>query len=214
MLELATMTTEQGDPRRVAAVILAAGGSKRMGTPKQLLPFRGQPLLRSVTESVCSSGVAQVIVVVGASAGRVVRALDGMPVEIVVNESWSQGLSTSVHAGLGAVLPSMRAAVMVLADQPMLTCELLETLVARYKETGALVVAPYHRGRRGNPVVFDRALFRELLETRGDEGGRAVIARHSRDIVRVDVDEPLASLDIDTPEDYNALVDLQHDDKR
>jgi molybdenum cofactor cytidylyltransferase len=214
VIEWAIMTTEGMGPPKVAAVILAAGGSARMGKPKLLLPVGGRPMLRRVTETVCASGLAQVIVVVGASAERVARTLDSFPVEIVVNEGWSQGLSTSVRAGLGAVDPSVQAALMILGDQPMLTRELIQALVDRYEATGALIVAPYYEGKRGNPVLFDRALFRELLGVQGDQGGRSVLDRHEQAIAHVDVNDAAICLDVDTPQDYHRVSDLQSNDRR
>jgi molybdenum cofactor cytidylyltransferase len=208
------MTTGEENLPRVAAVILAAGGSERMGRPKQLMPVRGKPMVRCVTETVCTSGMAQVIIVVGAVADRVAQAVSGLPVEIVVNMAWSQGLSTSVRAGLGAIVASIEAAMIVLADQPRLTRRTLQALVARYAATRALIVAPYHRGRRGNPVLFDRALFHELLAVEGDQGGRAVVARHEHAVARLEVDDPATALDVDTPQDYRKLAKLRSNDEQ
>lgn len=212
VLELSTMTAEDEIPPNVAAVILAAGSSERMGKVKQLLPVRGQPMVRSVTETVCAAGFAQVIVVVGAYAGRIAPTLTGLPITIVVNKEWSQGLSTSVRAGLDAIQPTSRAAVMVLADQPMLPAELLRSLVRRYQATQAPIVAPYHAGLRSNPVLFDRSLFGELLELKGDIGARTIIARYKDAIARVEVHDAFASLDVDTPQDYTRLEDILQND--
>ncbi|MEJ2208883.1 MAG: nucleotidyltransferase family protein [Anaerolineae bacterium] len=190
----------------VGAIVLAAGASRRMGQPKQLLPIDGQPMVRLVTEAACAAGLAQVVVVLGAHAADVAVALEGLPVGLVVNEDWREGMSTSLGVGLGALRPEIAAALLVLADQPDLSPELLRALVARYRATGAPLVAPYHGGRRGNPVLFDRALFAELEAVTGDRGGRSVVARHEAELERVEVQDPAVVSDVDTPQDYEALA--------
>jgi molybdenum cofactor cytidylyltransferase len=155
-----------------------------------------------VVEAVCRAGLAQVVVVVGAHAEAVGQALTGLTVEIVVNEAWAEGMSTSMRAGLGAVWPEIEAVVLVLADQPALTSDLVRTLVARYQATRALIIAPFYQGQRGNPVLFDRALFAELLAVEGDRGGRLLIVSHQEQVERVEVDDPAVIMDIDTRQDY------------
>jgi molybdenum cofactor cytidylyltransferase len=177
-----------------------------MGQTKQLLPIAGQPMVRRVTGAVCAAGFEQVIVVVGAQADAVARALAGLPVELVVNDAWQEGMSTSVRAGIGALRPEIAAVMLILADQPDLRPELLQKLVVHYRTSGAPVVAPYYQGRRGNPVLFDRALFAELKAVAGDHGGRGVVARHEAELARVDVEDPAPVSDIDTPEDYEGYI--------
>jgi molybdenum cofactor cytidylyltransferase len=189
----------------VAAIVLAAGGSVRMGQPKQLLPVDGVPMVRRVTEAVCAAGLTQVAVVVGAHAQAVKQALTGLRVDVVVNEGWREGLSTSLRAGLGALRPEVRAVLIVLADQPALTPGLLRALVTRYEATGAPIVAPFHQDRRGNPVLFDRSLFPELLAVEGDRGGRVVLARHHERLERVETDDPAVMMDVDTRQDYERI---------
>ncbi len=192
-------------PSPVAAVILAAGGSTRMGQLKQLLPVGGRPMVRRVTEAVCGAELAQVVVVVGAHADAVSQALAGLTVELVENEAWVEGMSTSVRAGLRAVQSEIQAALLVLADQPALTPDLVRTLVARYQATGALIVAPFYQGQRGNPVLFDRALFAELLAIKGDRGGRLLIVSHQEQVERVEINNPAVIMDIDTRQDYERI---------
>jgi molybdenum cofactor cytidylyltransferase len=198
--------TETRTQSLVAAIILAAGASTRMGQPKQLLPVSGRPMVRRVTEAVCAAGLQQVIVVLGARADAVAGALQGLPVKMITNPAWQGGLSTSIRAGLGALHPEIDAALLVLADQPQLGPELLRALVDHYRATGARIVAPYYEGQRGNPVLFDRALFAELGRVEGDRGGRMLIAHHEAHLVRVDVDDPAVVADIDTPDDYEASI--------
>ena len=193
-------------PVCVAATVLAAGSSERMGQLKQLLPVEGQPMVRRVTETVCASGLAQVIVVVGAHAEKVEAALAGLPVEVVRNRAWREGMSTSLCTGIGAVRPEIAAVLVVLADQPAVTSGLLQELVERYRATQAAIVAPFYRGRRGNPVLFDRSLFPMLLAVRGDRGAREIIEQHAKQIERVACDDPAVVQDVDTLEDFEAAT--------
>jgi len=191
---------------QVAAIVLAAGGSERMGRPKQLLPIRGRPMVRHVIKVVAATGLAQVIVVTGAHAEAVAATLADLPVDIVVNESWTEGMSSSMRGGLRVLRPEIQAALLVLGDQPALTTDLLQLLVARYRATGAPIVAPLYRGQRGNPVLFDRALFSELLAVEGDRGGRLLIVRHKEQVEWVEVDDPAVIMDIDSPQDYKRVL--------
>ncbi len=190
----------------VGAIVLAAGGSLRMGQPKQLLTVGGRPMVRLVTEAAVAAGLAQVVVVIGANADAVRTALAGLPVEIVLNEGWADGLSSSIRAGLGALHPRTQAALLVLGDQPALAADLLRLLVDRYLATGAPIVAPFYQGRRGNPVLFDRRLFYELSAVEGDRGGRALVDRYRDQVERVDVEDAAVIMDIDSPQDYERIA--------
>ena len=189
----------------VAAVLLAAGGSRRMGQTKQLLPIDGQPMVRRVAQTVCQAGLAQVVAVVGAEGERVARALADLDLEIVHNQAWQRGMSTSVRAGIEALRPEIEAALLVLADQPGLTLDALKALVEAYRATRAPIVAPYYRGRRGNPVLFARSLFADLGQVEGDQGGRALLVLYEQDVARVDLDDAAILLDVDTRQDYEGL---------
>ena len=187
---------------RVGAIVLAAGGSRRFGAPKQLLPWEGKTLLRHVVDRVLDSSVGQVAVVLGHEREAVGALLKDKGVQTVVNQDWEQGQASSVRAGLQALPESYDACLFVLADQPHVTSDLIDSIVARYRRTLAPIVLPVYRGRRGNPVLFALALFPELLEMQGDQGGRQVIERHEQEIEAVEVDDPSLFLDIDTVEEY------------
>jgi molybdenum cofactor cytidylyltransferase len=195
----------EGKVEQVAAIVLAAGGSVRMGQPKQLLPIGNQPMVRHMTRVVAAAGLAQVVVVIGAHAESVAAALADLPVDIVTNESWNEGMSSSIRTGLRALRPEIQAAILVLGDQPALTTDLIQLLATRYRATGASIIAPFYRGQRGNPVLFDRALFPELLNVEGDRGGRMLIARYQEQVEGVDVDDPAVLMDLDSPEDYETI---------
>ena len=187
---------------RVAAVVLAAGASSRFGALKQMLPWQGGTLLSHVVDTALESRADPVIVVLGNRAEECGAALDGRPVRIVNNEDWAEGQSTSVKAGLAAVPDNVRSALFALADQPMVTAHTIDALIARYRSTLAPVVWPEHGGERGNPVLFDRALFPDLMRLSQDAGGRSVLEAHVADAERVSVDDPGILFDIDTPVDY------------
>jgi len=188
----------------VAAIVLAAGESRRFGQPKQLLPVGNKTMIQHVVDTVLSSPVEQVVVVLGHRAAEIGASIADRPVEIVVNEGWKSGLSSSVRAGLSAVRPEAGAALFVLADQPGITTEIVTKLVKRYRETRALIVVPTHRGRRGNPVLFDRSLFAELMKVKGNQGGRRVIAEHGAEVEEVEVGTEAIFADIDTADEYSS----------
>jgi molybdenum cofactor cytidylyltransferase len=190
----------------IAAVVLAAGGSTRMGQPKLLLPVRGKPMVRHAAEAACAAGLAQTVVVVGADAAAVAQALAGLPVDLVVNQAWSEGLSTSLRAGLDALRPDTHAALLILADQPGLSTELICRLVDCYRAGRARLVAPFYGERRGHPVLFDRTLFDELRAAKGDSGGREVVASYAAEMERVEIQDAAVLDDIDTWADYQRAL--------
>jgi len=192
----------EGDGIKVAAIILAAGASNRFGRPKQLLPWGKKTVLQHIIDVVLSSPVEQTIVVLGYRAEELQSNVKDARVETVVNESWNEGMSSSVRAGLSAVRPEVEAALFVLADQPTLTSETIAQIVRRYGETLSPIVVPTYKGKRGNPVLFARSLFAELSAQEGDVGGRLLIARYEDEVEEVEVRTDAVLVDIDTMEDY------------
>lgn len=197
---------EQGiQAPRVTAIVLAAGASSRMGQPKPLLDWGGKPLVRHIVEQVRAAGL-EPIVVLGCQAEQVRLALEGSGARVVVNANWEQGMGSSLRAGLDAVPDEAEAVVFVHVDQPRLTPELLAALVARFHASRAPIVLPAHGERRGPPVLFARALFGELAQVRGDEGGRGVIRKYASQVAIVPVQEPDVLDDIDTWQEYEESV--------
>ena len=192
----------------VAAIVLAAGESRRFGQPKQLLPVGDKTMIQHVVDVVLDSPLDQVIVVLGCRAAEIGASIARRPVQVVVNQEWRAGLSSSVRAGLAAVKPEVDAALFVLADQPGITTEVIAKLVERYRETRAPIVVPTHRGQRGNPVLFARSLFAELMRVKGDQGGRQLIAEHEDELEEVEMETEAIFADIDTAKDYRT-ADLQ-----
>jgi molybdenum cofactor cytidylyltransferase len=197
---------------RVAAVVLAAGGARRFGGPKQLLTVAGQPMVARVTAAVLASQADDVLVVVGSRGGETVQALAGLPVRTVLNAGWEEGMASSMRVGLGQVSAGAGAALFVLADQITLTTKEVNAVIGAYALALAegpstyKIVAPVHQGRRGNPVLFDRSLFPELMMVEGDQGGRGVIRRHAGLVLEVEVPTGGVLSDLDTQEDVPSWV--------
>ncbi len=200
--------------RRVAALILAAGSSSRMGRPKQLLDWGGKPLVRVAAEVALAARLDPLLVVVGGAQAEVEAALAGLPLRIITNPAYAAGQSTSLRAGIAALDNDAEAVVVLLGDQPFVTAAIVERLVAEWQTSAASIVAPLYAGQRGNPVLFARAIFPELLNIQGDQGARSVLAadRARMRLVAFDDARPLA--DIDTPEDYERLRAAQRQDDK
>lgn len=190
---------------RVSAVVLAAGEAKRMGTLKQVLPWRDTTLIGQVVKNVLKSEANDVIVVTGAHSQRVVAALAGERVQFTHNANWQRGQSESVRAGLGAISANVGAAIFLLADQPNVSGQVIDALIGRWRETAAPIVAARVNGERANPVLFDRGVWRELQTLVGDTGGRAILDQYGDRIEWVDWDGSILG-EADTPDDYDALI--------
>ncbi len=189
----------------VAAVILAAGASERMGRPKLLLTHRGVPLLRRAVDAAVRGGCDDVVVVLGADHERYRPAVEGTPARIVHNPEFARGMSSSIRVGMEALAEETRAAIIMLADQPFIDRDLIERLIDTYRTSGAKMVACAYGGVRGAPVLFDRALFLELLLLEGDQGARQVLDTYPRHVAVVEI--PLdAARDVDTPDDARRLI--------
>jgi molybdenum cofactor cytidylyltransferase len=191
---------------RVAAVVLAAGGAERFGAAKQLLPWAGGTLLSHAVDTALASRAGPVVVVLGHQADACRAALGDRPAAVVYNAQWAQGQSSSVKAGLAALPANVGAALFLLADQPGVTPAVVDALIERHRATLAPVVWPEYEGRRGNPVLFDRVTFPDLMRLSGDVGGRPVLQAYAGRAERVPVADPGVLSDIDAPEDYEQAV--------
>jgi len=190
----------------VAAIVLAAGTSTRMGRQKLLLPVEGgRPLVRVSIEGVLTAGLDDVVVVLGRDAEGVGRALAGLPVRTALNSRYAEGQSTSLRAGLDALAPGTEAVVVALGDQPRPDAALIRRLVEVFRASGTPIVVPRYRDGRGNPVLFAASVFDELRAVTGDQGGRGVIARDPSRVAELPVEAPMPR-DVDTWADYEALT--------
>jgi molybdenum cofactor cytidylyltransferase len=190
------------DGRRVAAIVLAAGRSTRMGGPNKLLAeIGGRPLVRIVAEQALASRAAPVIVVTGHERAKVDAALAGLKLRLVHNPDYAAGLSTSLKAGLAALPPHVDGAIVCLGDMPQVTAALIDRLAEAFDpERGALVVVPTIEGKRGNPVVWSRRFFPDLMALEGDVGARHLIATYADVVAEVPVEDAAALTDVDTPD--------------
>jgi molybdenum cofactor cytidylyltransferase len=213
LMEIVTRPQPREEPsagagRRIAAVVLAAGRSTRMGGPNKLLERVGaRPLVRIAVEEALASRASEVIVVMGHQRTEVEKVLAGLPVRLVHNPDFADGLGTSLKAGIAAVSADADGAIVCLGDMPQVDASLIDRLIAAFDpDRGALVVVPTFQGKRGNPVLWARRFFPDLMAIEGDVGARHLIGRYGEAAVEVPVDGKAAFVDIDTPQ---ALVDLK-----
>ena len=193
---------------QVAAIILAAGKSTRMGEAKQLLRLGESTVLGQTIENVRRAAVNEIVLVLGASAETIrcrlpAPLLQGL--KVVVNPQYEQGMASSLRAGLGALAPQIDAALIVLADQPFVRPETLDQLCRKHRQTQAQMVIPSYRGRRGNPVLLDRSVFPQVMALEGDSGCRAIFSSHKESTVNLEVEDEGILLDLDNQEDYERL---------
>lgn len=193
--------------RRIAAVVLAAGRSSRMGAiNKMIAEIGGKPLVRIAAEQALAAQTSPVIVVTGHQKEKVESALKGLNVQLVHNPNYAEGLGTSLKAGIAAVPENADGAIVCLGDMPQVDAKLIDRLIAAFDpERGALVVVPTIEGRRGNPVVWARRFFPDLMAISGDVGARHLIGNYGEAVVEVAVNGEAALTDVDTPESFSAV---------
>ena len=190
----------------IGLVILAAGASTRMGTPKQLLPYRGRTLIEHIAEQARASVCHPIIIVLGANAERIKPKLTSFNIRAIENFSSAEGMSSSIRAGvevLTAENPHLKAVVLIVCDQPFVSTQLINQLVETYRTTGRLIVASEYASTLGVPALFHRSLFTELTTLGGDVGARRVIKQHTLEAFGIPF--PEGAIDLDTPKDYEQL---------
>ena len=193
----------------IAAIVLAAGQSKRMGRPKQLLQVGKETMLGRVLQTFRESRVDRTVVVLGAEASKVRKNLKLRDETVVINMDYRAGMSVSLKVGLRAVEKEADAVIIALGDQPFISRKTIDAMIGAYLRKKPGVVVPVYRGRRGNPVLFDRSLFRQLGEITGDIGAKSVVLKNESNLVELEVDDEGVVLDIDTPEDYTAALPMR-----
>lgn len=193
-------------PKRISAVLLAAGSSRRFGSPKQLSRLGGLTLIERALDALARSRVDETIVVLGHGAEELRSRLAGRDIRVVVNKRFAEGLSTSLQAGIGALAEGTDAVLVVLADQPLVTPKMIDSIIERYVKTGSYVVTSASGGVVSPPVIFDRSVFDEIMALKGDIGAKSIILKHA-DSQRVEV-PPGLLVDIDTKEDAERVKKL------
>lgn len=192
----------------VAAIVLAAGQSTRMGAQnKLLLADGGDPLVRHAVKMAVLSQLKPVVVVLGHEADRVRAVCDGLPVTFTINPDFAHGLSTSLKAGIKALPENIDGAAVILADMPGLDAALLDRLYAAFEaEPAALAAVPVHNGEWGNPCILAAALFAEVDALSGDQGARKILVAHRDMVIEMPESSDAATRDIDTPDDWSKFT--------
>lgn len=188
----------------VAAILLAAGRSERMGAFKPLLPFGHSTVIESCIEKLTLGGVGQILVVIGHRATEIERQLNTVNVSCVRNPEPGSEMSVSIACGIRQLASSVQATLIALSDQPAIPATVVRSLIAQWKQ-GAKVVKPEFEGRGGHPVLIDLAFRNELLSLDSQGGLKGFLAKHEPEVCRLAVDSPLIARDIDTWDDYITL---------
>ncbi|GGF12178.1 nucleotidyltransferase family protein [Hymenobacter cavernae] len=197
----------------IGLILLAAGASTRFGQPKQLLPYLGRTLLRHAVETAVAAGCQPIVLVTGALHEELAAEVAGLPVQIVRNTAWATGMGSSIRIGLNFMEnlgQPLDAVLVTLSDQPLVSPELLTALIRRYQATQAPIVATEYNGTQGVPALFAPAVFPALRELAGATGARKLIASQGAAVEIVSF--PDAAVDVDTREQYEALLRLTGDE--
>jgi molybdenum cofactor cytidylyltransferase len=192
---------------QIGLILLAAGESKRMGTPKQLLSYNGRSLIRHAAKEAVASNCESIMVVLGAYSDRISPELDNLRVHISHNAQWQKGMSSSIATGVKTILKidfNLDAVIVALADQPLITAKTYNQLIDRYRETRAKAIASIYAQTIGVPALFDRDLFTKLSRIEGKDGAKQLLQRYTNPQDNLTV--PEAAIDLDTPADYQQLT--------
>jgi len=197
------------DNASVAAIVLAAGESRRMGEVNKLhLPIRGVPLLRRSVETLLAANLGEVLVVFGHESADTQALLDGLPIRSVTNNDYASGQMTSVHCGLGSLSRLYEAVIVALGDQPALTVGDITRLIdAFFARDGGDVVVPEFEGKRGNPIVISSRCQQEIIAGNYNFGCRRFIENNPELVRTVEMPGPSVVIDLDTPTDYRSFCD-------
>ena len=196
--------------KKIGIVILAAGQSSRMGTPKQLLTYNGNSLIDKVIDTAISSNLSPVVLVLGAFKAEIEVNILRDGISIVENTQWNEGMAGSVRIGLEKLIeisPNIEGVIFMVCDQPFVNTEILEALIKIQAETGFDAAACRYNGKIGTPALLLKSHFNALFQLKGDTGARKILLENSEKVAIVDFDAGI--FDIDTPEDYQKLTNAQ-----
>ena len=192
----------------IAAVILSAGESSRMGQPKALLSIGGQTFIEKIVDALRQAGLENIIVVLGHDAEAMRQKIAHLPVTILVNPDYRKGQLSSLRVAIRHLLANDRCSGLLvhLVDHPYIDAALVNLLIERFEDSGKLIAVPRFHGKRGHPVIFARSLFDELLNAPEDQGAKAVVNAHRDETLEIETEDEGITLDIDTPELYRQHV--------
>jgi molybdenum cofactor cytidylyltransferase len=190
----------------LAAVILSGGESRRMGSPKALLPYQGRPFLEHLLEITVHPKISVRRIVLGAHAQPILKALNIHPDEVVVNEQWEKGQLSSIHAAIRSLPPGTDGMLLCLVDHPLVSATLVGDLIDRFYAQQKLIVVPTYNGKRGHPVIFSSRLYGELLAAPLEVGARAVVWAHASEVEEVPTNEEGTVLNLNDPEGLNKVI--------
>ena len=192
----------------IAAVVLSAGESSRMGRPKALLPIEGETFIGRIVASLKQTQVGKIIVVLGHNSDQLAIAIRPLSVEILLNPNYQLGQLSSLQVAVRSLLPDADCDGMLvhLVDHPYIDASLVDRMIQQFYESKKDIVVPRCRGKRGHPVLFSRRLFGELLDAPMDQGAKAVVNAHGDATLEMETDEEGITVDIDTPELYRQHV--------
>jgi molybdenum cofactor cytidylyltransferase len=184
------------------AIILAAGESKRMGSPKMILPFWGSTIIEKVIENVLSSNVDKTVLVVGSGKNKILKLTEKFPVMHCYNEHYKDGMLSSAKCGFKYLPHDFRAAMVFLGDQPTIKASITDFVIKSYNDFGKGLVLPVYNKKRGHPLLVDSKYKGEIMELEGPEGLKELLKRHPDDVLEIETQDPSILKDIDTEEDY------------
>jgi molybdenum cofactor cytidylyltransferase len=192
--------------KNIAVIILAAGASSRLDTPKQLLMYRGKTLLQQMLQVAADSMAQSIFVVLGANADNIKNNMDFGKAHLAVNANWQEGMASSIRCGINELVrmdPLADGAVLMVCDQPYVTSSILNDLIKAHQNTGKHIVASSYNGTFGVPALFHKNIFPELLQLKGDAGARSIIQQRAKEVEAVLFSK--GNVDIDTAADYQEL---------
>jgi molybdenum cofactor cytidylyltransferase len=185
----------------LAAVILAAGESRRMGSPKALLPYRGSTFLEHLLEVTRHPSIGWRRVIVGAHAPEIARAVRLVRDELVNNTEWEKGQLSSIRAALHSLPPGETDGILLCpVDHPLVSAELVAALIEAFYKTASKIVVPRYKQKRGHPMIFSSALYDELLAAPQDVGARSVVWAHATEVLEIPTEEEGVVLNLNDPD--------------
>lgn len=190
-----------------AVVIVAAGESKRLGTPKQLLPYQGDTLLNRLIANLKQASDFPIFLILGASSEKIIKEISATDFSITINENWQEGMASSIRLGIQVAqknVPNLEGIMLVVCDQPFIAVANIQALIKLQKNTNLPIAASYYANILGTPALFHKSVFPDLLKLSGDVGAKNIIQQRGTEVAKLHFEEGL--VDIDTPEDYQQLL--------